>query len=93
MKVCPRQQQGDIGILHATGQALRGYIGQGRMGRDITIPNKGKVPIKLAQLVCLPGVEPWQWGLRKGTESLSGYKGSSFCSAPGMAGRSGSASQ
>lgn len=60
MKVCPRQQQDDIGILHATGQALRGYRGQCRRGRGIAIPDKGKIPIMLAQLLCLPGVETAQ---------------------------------
>lgn len=98
MNVCPRQQQDDIGILHATGKLLRAYIGQSRMGRGITIPDKGKLPIMLAQLLCLPGVEPeqtsMQWGIRRGrggTESLRGSRGSSLCSAPGLVGRSGTA--
>lgn len=95
MNVCPRQQQDDIGILNATGQLLRGYIRECRMGTGITIPDKGKLPITLAQLLCLPGVESaqtsMQWGIRRGrggTESLRGLRGSSLCSAPGLVGRS-----
>lgn len=67
------------------------------MNRGITIPDKRKMPIMLARLLCLPEVEPahtsMQWGIRggDGPESLRRSRGSSLCSAPGLAGRSGPA--
>lgn len=97
-KAYPKQWQDAIDILRTVRQALRSYVGQGRIHRRVGAclsQMRGKRLSRLLKVGQQPvsgnNINPHAWGIEEGLQAdspLREFLWSIFCSAPGLIGSS-----